>query len=235
MPDHSESAALSALVLANVHSAELVTKVLRSHNFDVVDTGNAMTASELCKHRRFDLGIYDGDVSGALGLAEPSGMSSLPRVAIGLLPAAGRDSAGTRLHFVVRKPIDPELFAKTVKAAFAPIACDRRLSFRHEALIDVSFCSLKHREKSRVLSGARILNLSLTGLCIQAGEMLPQEAVLETVFRLPSSNSTIQLIGKVVWSHSSGRSGVKFMNLDTSDQRKLEDWADSMSWANQNL
>jgi hypothetical protein len=75
------------------------------------------------------------------------------------------------------------------------------------------------------------LNLSLTGLCIQAHEMLPQEAVLELVFPLPSSNLTIQVIGKVVWSHSSGRSGVKFINIDPSDQHKLEDWADNMSWA----
>jgi hypothetical protein len=78
-----------------------------------------------------------------------------------------------------------------------------------------------------------VLNLSLTGLCLQAHEMLPQEALLETVFRLPSSHLTVQLAGRVVWSHASGRSGVKFVNLDSSNQHKLEDWADSMSWAHQ--
>ena len=233
MPDHDESAGFSALVLASVRSAELVTNVLRSHGFHVVAAENAATASELCRGRRFDLGIYDGDVAGALALAGPAKTVAPPRVAIGLLPEAAHDGAGTRLHFTLHKPIDPELFAKTVKAAFAPIACERRLSFRHEALIDVISCSLWSRGRSWQLRSARVLNLSLTGLCLQAHEMLPQEALLETVFRLPSSHLTVQLAGRVVWSHASGRSGVKFVNLDSSNQHKLEDWADSMSWAHQ--
>lgn len=233
MPDHGDAAGLSALVLAKAHSSDMVSNVLRSHGFKVVNASNTPTASELCSHRRFDLGVYDGDIAGAFGLTEPGRAGALPRVAIGLLPAEAQHFPGTRLHFIVRKPIDPDLLHKTVKASFAPIACERRLSFRHGALIDVISCSLFYRGRSWQLSAARVLNLSLTGLCIQTPEMLPQEAVLETVFRLPLSHATVQLAGRVVWSHASGRSGVKFMNLDAHNQHKLEDWADNMSWGNQ--
>jgi DNA-binding response OmpR family regulator len=217
----------SALLLANAAHAGMVKRILQSHGFDVVYLPNAPAAAQLSKQRRFDLAVYDEEVRGAMELADYSN-SSLHRVAIGLLSEHRSISAGARLHFVMRKPLNSELLDKAVKAAFAPIAADRRASFRHEANLQSAWCCLHYLENTRDLHGAMIVNLSLTGLCVQTKEMLPQNSRIEFVLPLPPPYGRVHLFGKVVWSHSSGRSGVRFTDIDASNQRKLEDWADSM-------
>ena len=218
---------LSALLLANAAHGGMVKRILQSHGFDVLYLPNAPAAAQLSNQRRFDLAVYDEEVRGALELADYSS-SSLHRVAIGLLSEYRGISAGARLHFVMRKPLNSELLDKAVKAAFAPIAADRRASFRHEANFQSAWCCLHHLENTRDLQGAIIVNLSLTGLCVQTKEMLPQNSRIEFVLPLPHPYGRVHLFGRVVWSHSSGRSGVRFTDIDASDQRKLEDWADSM-------
>jgi PilZ domain len=222
-----DSPGFSALLLANAIHAGMIKGILQSHGFDVLHLPKAPAASHLSNHRRFDLGIYDEGVRGALELANESS-TLLHRVAIGLLAEGRSSSTEARLHFVMRKPLNSELVEKTVKAACAPIAADRRASFRHDANIKTVSSVLHHLGKSRQLQGAAIVNLSLTGLCIETNEMLPQHSKIEAVFPLPLLFETVHISGTVVWSHSSGRSGIKFMNVRPSEQRKLEDWADSL-------
>ncbi|HET9183668.1 MAG TPA: PilZ domain-containing protein [Candidatus Angelobacter sp.] len=202
----------------------MAKRILLSHGFDVLYLPNAAAASS--QRRRFDLAIYDEEVRGALELADYSN-KSLHRVAIGLLSEV-RSSLGAPLHFVLRKPIAAELLDKAVKAAFAPIAADRRASFRHDANIQIVSCLLHHGDNSRHLRSATIVNVSLTGLCMQTNEMLPQHAKIEFVLPLPSPYGRVRVAGRVVWSHTSGRSGIKFTTVHAPDQRKLEDWADSL-------
>jgi hypothetical protein len=227
-PDKLTASPLSALVVANCDHEVLMTRVLESHGFKVTRSVTAAYAKELCKRQRFDLAIYDHDVNGALELAGARHPSSQPRVAVGLYSVTRMHQvSGARLHFVVHKPFSADLFAKTVKAAYGPIAADRRTSFRHQVDVTAS-CSVLDRSELRKLAGARIVNLSRTGLCLQASEMLPQTAEVELSFPLPSSQVTVRLAGVVIWAHASGRAGIKFTLLDPEEQRKLEDWLDSL-------
>ncbi len=219
--------AFSALMLTQVSHSAMVKRILLSHGFHVLHLPKASAVSQLSSPRRFDLAVYDEEVPGALELAGSS-HKSLHRVAIGLLAEGRGSSAGVRLHFAMRKPLNDELLEKAVKAAFAPIAADRRASFRYTANIKAVSSVLHHLGKSRQLYGAAIVNLSLTGLCIETNEMLPQHSKINVVFPLPPSYGTVHVSGTIVWSHASGRSGIMFMNLRPSEQRKLEDWADSM-------
>ena len=223
----ADSPGFSALLVADAVQAGMVKRILQSHGFDVLHLPNAPAASQLSKQGRFDLAVYDEEVRGALELADYSN-NSLHRVAIGLLSEGRTSSAGARLHFIMRKPLNVELLDKAVKAAFAPIAADRRASFRHEANLQSVWCCLHHLENTRDLDGAIIVNLSLTGLCVQTKEMLPQNSRVEFILPLPAPFGCVHLFGRVVWSHSSGRSGVRFTSVDASDRRKMEDWADSM-------
>jgi hypothetical protein len=217
---------LSALVLVQPDSAMLADRVLRTHAFEITQICEASSALELCRHRRFDLGVYDDSVQGAMELAGDTRFSSLPRVSIGLLKNATR--AFPRLNFVLPKPLNTEVLSKTVKAALAPIAVDRRQSFRHYAHIDVESCVLLHSGGARALSGVTVVNLSLTGLCLQAAEMLLQGATVELAFALPSTQFNVCLSGRVVWTHASGRAGIKLMHVHRDDQRRLEDWVDGI-------
>lgn len=227
-PDKLTASPLSALVVANRDHEILVTRVLELHGFKVTRSVSAVYAEELCKRQRFDLAIYDHDVNGALELAGSRHPSSQPRVAVGLYPVTRMHQvSGARLLFVVHKPFTADLFAKTIKAAYGPIAADRRMSFRHQMDVEAS-CTLLHRGELRKLEGTRIVNLSCTGLCLQGPEMLPQAAEAELSVPLPSSQVTVRLAGMVIWAHASGRTGIKFTQLDPEEQRKLEDWLDSL-------
>jgi len=226
LPAEPISQPLSALVLVESESARLATDVLRSHGFEIRQAGDASSAGELCRHRRFDLGVYDESVQGAMEMAGVERSSSLPRVSIGLLKNASR--VFPRLHFVLPKPLSTEVFSRTVKAALGPIAADRRQSFRHQAHIDVASCCLLHGGRARPLSAVTVVNLSLTGLCLQASEMLPQSAIVELAFALPSSQINVCLSGIVVWSQASGRAGIMLTSVHRDDQRRLEDWVDSL-------
>jgi hypothetical protein len=70
---------------------------------------------------------------------------------------------------------------------------------------------------------------------METHEMLPQHSRIEFVMPLPCPHGRVHVAGRVVWSHRSGRSGIKFTDVRASEQRKLEDWADSMYGTEGNL
>jgi PilZ domain-containing protein len=222
------AAPLSALLLAKGEHRVLLTKVLESHGFTVATAVHVEVARLLCARERFDLAVYDQDVNGALDLARES-RSSKPRVAVGLLqPGKALQVEGLRVHFLLHKPLTSDLFAKTLKAAYGPIAADRRASFRHLVNIEASHCNMLDRGDLRSVEGVRVVNVSQTGLCLQALEMMPQGATVEVGFTIPESDMTVQLSGTVIWAHASGRAGVQFSQLDPAEQRKLEQWHESV-------
>lgn len=217
-------APLSALVLAKQDHSSLLQRVLQSHGFAVSLAQGVDLAEKMCAHQRFDLAVYDQDVNGALDLAREGRLTSRPRVSVGLLGASTEIQVpGLRVHFVVRKPFTDDIFAKTVRAAYGPIVADRRLSFRHEVNVKAD-CKIRHRGELRALEGVRIVNLSQTGLCLHASEMLPQGVTAELTFRLPQTDIQVQLVGAVIWAHISGRAGLKFCELSSEEQHKLEKW-----------
>jgi len=225
MIHNGDSFSLSALVLANRDDAVLATGVLASHGFEVIDTDNAAAALEFCRQRRFDLAVCDAEISGTMAITANSW--SRPRVTIGLLPSIDSPT-GARLQFVLSKPLKMQLFSKTVRAAFAPIAADRRLTIRKRVCIKTSKCRVVDNSGERSVPTATVANLSSAGMCLQAEEMLPQQATVEVVFALPGGGSQVRLGGQVVWTHSSGQCGIKFSEVDRGEQRKLENWLDAV-------
>ena len=225
MIHNGDTFSLSALVLANRDDAVLATGVLASHGFEVIDADNADAALELCRRRRFDLAVCDAEISGTMGITANSW--SRPRVTIGLLPSIDSPT-GARLQFVLGKPLNMQLFSKTVRAAFAPIAADRRLTIRKRVCIKASKCRVVDNSGGRSFPTVTVANLSSAGMCLQAEEMLPQQATVEVEFELPWGSSQVRLIGRVVWAHSSGQCGVKFSGLDTGEQQKLDNWLDAV-------
>ncbi len=118
--------------------------------------------------------------------------------------------------------------AKTVTATYGPIAAERRAGFRLQVNIAASECTMLHRGELRSLAGVRLVNLSHTGLCLEAAEMLPQGAIVEVSFTVPQSQVRVELVGAVMWTHASGRGGIKFNQPDPEELAKFEDWLDSV-------
>jgi len=228
---------LSALVLStDIHASTTSARMLESHGFAVSKTDNAVLARELCRGKRFDLAIYDQDNCNELELAGGSTLFSTPHVVFGMIgPNRITQRLGWRVHFVVQKPFTGDLFRKTLKAAYGVIASSRRLSSRHEVCIDATSCCLIHRGERRALKTATIMNISHGGMCVQTGEMLPQEANIRLSFSIPGGETIVQASGTVIWAHASGRAGIKFVGLNPEAQPHFGNWLNSLSPSGEDL
>jgi CheY-like chemotaxis protein len=208
----------------------LCGRILESNGFNVTVASNAEMAARLCRSARFDLAIYDQDCSGALELAGARMPMRAPRVVIGLIgPGKMNEVTGKRIQFVVQKPFTSNIMARTIRAACGPITWERRLNFRHTVSIATVSCRWTDQGEPRSQQTATIVNISRTGLCLQTGEMLPQNAALEVRFPLPGGG-IIKASGNVVWSHLSGRTGVRFTDIDS--ERQFEAWLNSLLLVN---
>jgi hypothetical protein len=66
-------------------------------------------------------------------------------------------------------------------------------------------------------------------MCVQTGEMLPQEANLELSFSIPGHGAIVEATGTVIWAHASGRAGLKLVGPSPEAQPHFGDWLDSLS------
>jgi len=222
---------LSALVLStDIHASATSARILESHGFAVSKTDNAVLARELCRGKRFDLAVYDQDNCNGLEPAGGSTLFSTPHVVLGMIGSNRiTQPLGKRVHFVVQKPFTGDLFRKTLKAAYGAIASSRRLSARHEVCIDTTSCCLIYRGEQRALKTATIMNISHGGMCLQTGEMLPQEANIRLSFSIPGSDTIVRATGSVVWAHAPGRAGIKFVGLSREAKPHFGNWLNSLS------
>ncbi|HKR85835.1 MAG TPA: PilZ domain-containing protein, partial [Terriglobales bacterium] len=71
-----------------------------------------------------------------------------------------------------------------------------------------------------------IVNVSRTGMCVQAGAMLPQGAQIELTFPAHELEGTLHISGAVVWAHASGRAGLKLVKIEPESE--FERWLTSI-------
>lgn len=228
---------LSALVLStDTHASTTSARMLESHGFAVSKTDSAVLARELCRGKRFDLAVYDQDSPHELDGAGGSTLFGTPHVVLGLVGSnrAGQP-LGKRIHFIVQKPFTSDLFRKTLKAAYGAIAASRRLSSRHQVCIESIAACLISRGERRALQTATVMNISHCGMCVQTGEMLPQEANIRLSFPIPGSGRIVEATGTVVWAHASGRTGIKFLRLCPEAQPHFGDWINSLAANSEDL
>jgi PilZ domain len=66
--------------------------------------------------------------------------------------------------------------------------------------------------------------LSEDGLAIQSERRLPPRCKVYFQFNLPGDKSTVRLSGDVVWQDSSGRVGIRFLDVPQTSRRTLNEW-----------
>lgn len=216
----------SALLLCNDPvSLGISQRVLEEYGFSVKTPGAAIAAEQLLKSSKFDLAIYDNDIPCAMDLALPSRSPNAPRIVFAMVRnATGAGMRGKRIHFIVQKPFTPDLFGRTLRAAFGVMLKDRRVAFRHPVVIQ-SAGRVVRDEGSQKLANTTILDISRTGLCFQGSEMVPQGATVQLRFQLPETKHLLNITGIVMWTRASGRAGVKFSAVE--EQKILNDWLDT--------
>ena len=122
-------------------------------------------------------------------------------------------------NFVVYRPVSPERARASLRAA-SPLASrekrqHRRAPLRAEA--DLSYSSVENVP-------ATLIDLSVEGLALQSAHELPKESKIYFRFTLPGQTKCVQISGETVWQDSTGRAGVRFLDVPQAARRLLKEW-----------
>ena len=77
---------------------------------------------------------------------------------------------GKPIHLIVPKPFTSDLFIKSIRAAYSLIVKDRRAAFRCPIQGDALSAKLFGAGGGWPLDNVKLINISQSGLCIQAQE-----------------------------------------------------------------
>ena len=100
---------------------------------------------------------------------------------------------------------------------------DRRRSIRHR-VHSPAYVDLNGSSQDRVLELSEILNISEGGICIQAPAPMKVNRLLPLCLDLSETQSRIYTTGHVVWSDSSGKTGIRFPELPEASRLQLQSW-----------
>jgi hypothetical protein len=100
---------------------------------------------------------------------------------------------------------------------------DRRRALRHKILTP-AYANRSGSSQGAVLELSEILNLSESGMCIQAPSQLKVDRLLPLGIELAESGEQIRTVGHVAWSEPSGKTGVRFPEMAEGLHLQLRHW-----------
>ena len=123
------------------------------------------------------------------------------------------------INFVLYKPISEERAWSSLRAARTLMQRERRRNRRVavHAKVSLDFANVENVP-------ATLIDLSEEGSAVQSEKKLPPDCRVYFQFALPGHTSLIRLSGEMVWQDSTGRVGMRFVNVPTSSGRVLRNW-----------
>ncbi len=100
---------------------------------------------------------------------------------------------------------------------------DRRRAVRHR-VHSPAYASLSGSSRDAVLELCEILNISESGMCIQASAPMPVNRLLPLVLDLSETGDRIHTTGHVAWSDESGKTGIRFPEMPEASREQLQRW-----------
>src|SRR6478736_9258411 len=100
---------------------------------------------------------------------------------------------------------------------------DRRRSRGHHVHTP-AYASLSGSAQGTVVELSEILNISETGMCLQASSQMKTNRLLPLCLDLSGTGSRIHLVGHVVWSETSGKTGIRFPEVSEPELKQLHEW-----------
>ena len=121
-------------------------------------------------------------------------------------------------NFVLTKPVTPDSASRRLGEVAALL---RRMLRRPSRLVVPTLVYVSFAE---ALDPAIILDISEGGMAIQALQAVQPDEPLRLQFDLPGSLNTMNVAGEIVWADSSGRAGLRFLDLPEDNRQQLRDW-----------
>src|SRR5260370_29638242 len=105
----------------------------------------------------------------------------------------------------------------------AGIPRERRRARRHKVFTP-AYANLSGSSQGAILELSEILNISESGMCIQASSQMKVNRLLPLGIDLSETGVQIRTVGHVVWSEPSGRTGIRFPDMAAASLGQLQAW-----------
>jgi DNA-binding NarL/FixJ family response regulator len=214
----------SLLVCSDLKAVEVLSQILQELNIEAESCSDLGTASTRLATKHFDAVVVDcQDQLPAIELI--AGIRKIPinrsTLIIGLVDGREqvRDIFGQGANFIVYKPVSVERAASSLRAARGLMAREKRAKLRValHAPASITYANAEN-------VAATLLDLSEEGLAIQSERRLPPRCKVYFQFNLPGEKSSVRLSGDVVWQDSSGRVGIRFVDVPQASRRTMNEW-----------
>jgi CheY-like chemotaxis protein len=215
----------SALLLSeNPFPVDSIAKVFEEHGVALHFVRSAFEVEQMVRSSRFDLVVSDYDTPGASELSCLGAATKWRGISMVIVRGSSiRGLSGKKVHFTLNKPATSDLLTRALKAAYSTMSHLRFAAYRHAVALRPVAGTLLYRGSQRALGPAIISDISQTGLCLHAPEPLPQDGLISVNFPLPESSENVHVLGTVVWSSPTGKTGIKFNHISAQQQKLLQD------------
>jgi CheY-like chemotaxis protein len=214
----------SLVVCADLKAVRVLSQIFRELNIEAEHCGDLGTAAARLAARHFDAVVVDCEEQmPAIELIGKVRQLPINRstLIIGLVDGREqvRDIFGQGANFIVYKPVSAERAASSLRAARGLMAREKRVKLR---IALHAPASITYANAENV--AATLLDLSEDGLAIQSERRLPPRCKVYFQFNLPGEKSSVRLSGDVVWQDSSGRVGIRFVDVPQTSRRTMNEW-----------
>jgi CheY-like chemotaxis protein len=222
---HAVTMDLRALVVCpDQDSASLLTLILSQMGMVVEHTPSISRGLELLDSQRFDAIVLDyrADQSSEEFLARlRQSAKNRASMLIAVVDSEfnARPVFGLGANFVLYRPLSSERTRISLRAARGLMRRERRRAPRTPI----------HSSANVAYPGAPELNAVLTdlsdgGTSFQTTNRLPSASKVYFEFALPGQQQLVRLSGEVAWQDSSGRTGIRFLDVPKASRRLMQTW-----------
>ncbi|MGC2197414.1 MAG: PilZ domain-containing protein [Terriglobales bacterium] len=211
------------LVSKDDDAAEVLSRVLAGFGVAVERFSETEIALQRLGEQRFDTLIVDFDepdtarqLLQALPQSKPGALITMALLSD---ESSVREILQSGAKFILHKPVTAEQAAATLRAATSLLRRERRRSFRVPVQAPVQLSVPGGDQIEGIL-----LDLSQTGMDVLAAQALLPAALIGLRFTLPDGNFEIDAHGEVAWANPNGQSGVRFLDVPTSQAEQLTTW-----------
>jgi len=217
----------SLVVCAEKKAVQVLGQILKELSIEVENCEDLSAAASRLAEQHYDALVLDcKDQAAAMELIATVRKLAMNRGTLIIALVDGREQVrdifGQGANFIVYKPVSVERAGSSLRAARGLMRREKRGKLRVSlhAPASIAYASAEN-------VAATLLDLSEDGLALQSERRLPPRCKVYFHFSLPGDKSTVRLSGDVVWQDSSGRVGIRFVDVPQTSRRTMNEWIKS--------
>lgn len=212
------------LISADAHTASVLSEVMAEMEIVVDECGDFSAARRKLTTGQYELIFMDSpDPQTADRLLQQarSSQANGSSLIISVVDAGSsvRNVFAMGANFILYRPLSAERARASLRAASRLV---RRENRRHRRAPVCAEASLSYSNVESI--AAVLVDLSEDGLALQCQYQLPSQSKIYFRFTLPGQTRCVQISGETVWQDSTGRAGIRFLDVPQVARRLLKEW-----------